>query len=476
MPVIPCRTNLFNNDTELYQFLLDCQEQSVRQGNSLIVSLAREIDPIDPLSLLGAATKINSRCLHFYWENCSKQEAFVAIGRAKSMTFKTGNRFERSQKFIQKCLQKMVKFGDLNLPGSGPHFFANFTFFDRFDASNSPFPPATVFLPEFQVTRKQNCCVLTTNLNVSDRANLNLIIQQLKHQAEIINLCGDRAALRFSDRPLSKITCKAQVHRSEKFTSAVASALKSIEDKQLSKIVLAHSIDVIAPSSFQVIDSLHNLRQHHPDCYVFSTSNGEGTNFIGASPERLISIQDRQLIADALAGSAPRGTTAFEDASFAKQLLKSEKEKREHQAVSNFIDKRLCELGLTPTRSPLTLLQLSNIQHLWTPIHAELPDRIHPLDIVAKLHPTPAVAGVPTPIACHQICRHESFDRSLYAAPIGWVDYQGNGEFIVGIRSAFIKDNHARLYAGAGIVSGSNPDKELAEVLLKFQTMLKALV
>ena len=131
---------------------------------------------------------------------------------------------------------------------------------------------------------------------------------------------------------------------------------------------------------------------------------------------------------------------------------------------------------MTTQSSPLQLLQLSNIQHLWTPIRAKLPGNIHPLSIVAQLHPTPAVAGVPTRVACKQIRHYETFDRSLYAAPIGWVDYQGNGEFIVGIRSALISSNSARLYAGAGIVAGSDPEKELAEVQLKLQAMLKALV
>jgi menaquinone-specific isochorismate synthase len=140
------------------------------------------------------------------------------------------------------------------------------------------------------------------------------------------------------------------------------------------------------------------------------------------------------------------------------------------------------------------LRQLSNIQHLWTPIQAQLRADIHPLEIVAQLHPTPAVAGVPTKIAQQQIRRYETFDRSLYAAPLGWVDYQGNCEFIVGIRSALIDSEkpsengspadtpagatayRARLYAGAGIVAGSDPNKELAEIQLKLQALLKALL
>ena len=120
-------------------------------------------------------------------------------------------------------------------------------------------------------------------------------------------------------------------------------------------------------------------------------------------------------------------------------------------------------------------MQLSNIQHLWTPIRANLPNSVHPLQILAQLHPTPAVAGVPCEEACHAIREWETLDRQLYAAPLGWVNGQGDSEFIVGIRSALINGDRARLYAGAGIVAGSDPAKELAEIQLKLQALLNTL-
>ena len=133
-------------------------------------------------------------------------------------------------------------------------------------------------------------------------------------------------------------------------------------------------------------------------------------------------------------------------------------------------------MGLLPQILSPRLRQLSNIQHLWTPISAIVPPNIHPLKIVAQLHPTPAVAGTLPDIACNEIRRYESFERGLYAAPLGWLDGEGNCEFIVGIRSALIDGDRARLYAGAGIVAGSDPNKELAEIQLKLQALLKALI
>ena len=167
----------------------------------------------------------------------------------------------------------------------------------------------------------------------------------------------------------------------------------------------------------------------YPNCYVFSISNGQGNYFIGASPERLISLRNQQLVTDALAGSIQRGKNTAQDIKLTAQLLVSEKERREHQAVIDFILQRLEQLGLTPHCAPLNVLKLSNIQHLWTPIYSRLPTNIHPLDIVEKLHPTPAVAGVPPQVVCEQIQCYENFDRSLYAAPLGWVDCEENGEF-----------------------------------------------
>jgi menaquinone-specific isochorismate synthase len=219
------------------------------------------------------------------------------------------------------------------------------------------------------------------------------------------------------------------------------------------------------------------LRQRHADCHIFSTANGNGQVFLGASPERLLRIRDRTLYTEAIAGSAPRGTTAAEDEQLGQTLSSSLKELHEHQLVVNFISQQLTQLGLEPQRSPFPrLLKLLNIQHLHTPIHANLTPELNALEVLALLHPTPAVAGVPQAPACALIQQQESFQRSLYAAPLGWINHRGDSEFIVGIRSALLDGSVSRLYAGAGIVRGSHPDQEMSEIELKLQTLLTALL
>ncbi|MGF1481423.1 MAG: isochorismate synthase MenF [Cyanophyceae cyanobacterium] len=451
----------------LHQLLLNCQEKFLAKDRAKIISFSQEIEPVDPLAVLKAVEDEQ----HFYWEAPSQEEAIIGYGTTKEITIAGSERFVKARSFIQECLKQTIRIGDFNLLGAGPRFFCSFTFAPH---SNAPFPAATVFLPRFQVIRAKQRCILVANVAI-DRGNIKSVLEQIRKEIQTVNLskCQSFAA-KFNVNRQTRIVEKTQA--ATHFKTAVTGVLKSIQKEEFSKAVLARAIDVVASQRFDIADSLNNLRRRHPDCYIFSTSNGRGQAFIGASPERLISICDRQLVTDALAGSAPRGKTAAEDVRFAKALLNSKKEQREHQAVTQFIVQQLQQLGLHPQRSPRQLLQLSNIQHLWTPIQARLPDDLNPLDIVAKLHPTPAVAGVPTPIACEQIRRYEDFDRGLYAAPLGWIDYQGNSHFLVGIRSALIEGDRARLYAGAGIVAGSDPEREYAEVQLKLQSLLKALV
>lgn len=473
MPAIQPCANIVQNRQELHQFLSGFQHKSVATNQRKILSLAWEIPLIDPLVVLQELSRPNQ--LHFYFEKRDTTEAIVAIDSVIYATANGSSRFAQFQNFIQSCLSQTLILSLPNAPFSGPHFFCNFTFFNETIASNSYFPPATIFLPRLQITRHQNSCYLVINTFLEIDQSLQDISEEILQQfQQIVNLKDQKITALVRQPKKLHIT---PVSSHQTFKKSVFSALKLIQDNLFSKVVLAQAFDIFSATNFNLIQSLNNLRRLYPDCYIFSTSNHQNQQFIGASPERLISIKNNQLVTDALAGSAPRGNTLNQDTILASQLLDSEKDLREHQVVIDFIQKRLLYLGLKPHFPALPyLLKLSNIQHLWTPIQAEVSSNIHLLDILAELHPTPAVAGAPRDIAQEQIRHYETFDRSLYAAPLGWVDHQGNGEFAVAIRSALIDGNRARLYAGAGIVAGSEPDKELAEIQLKLKAILNALV
>lgn len=471
MTVSPCAADFCVYNRELYQFLVAAQRKSIKNNSTQIASISLEINLVDPLVVLNKLAQPHQ--LNFYWENQSKKEAIAAIGAVAKLQLQGKERFSKSEGFIKYCLKNIINFATTERTFSKPLFFCGFSFFDINKQENYPFPAATVFLPRWQIAVKEECCILVANFSIHADVNIEKILQILWRKIEIIHSWEFYSPHQNFQEPKFS---KKSVANPEKFKSSVLSALETIRSTHVSKIVLADALDVRSNTPFDLFNSLHNLRQLHPNCYIFSTSNGKGQNFIGASPERLICIHNQQLITDALAGSAARGKTPAEDATNADRLLNSEKERHEHSLVIDFITQRLSQLGLLPQILPPRLRQLSNIQYLWTPISAIVPDEVHPLKIVSQLHPTPAVAGTAPDAACVEIRRYESFERGLYAAPLGWVDADGNCEFIVGIRSALIDGDRARLYAGAGIVAGSDPEKELAEIQLKLQALLKALV
>jgi menaquinone-specific isochorismate synthase len=480
MTVSPCYSGFFVHSKEIYQFFLAVKEKCIRNNCTQIASISLEIDCVDPLLILDKLTHPNQ--LNFYWENQSQKEAIAAIDAVVKLEVAGNSRFQAAESFIKECQENIIQLCSTSHNSKKPYFFCSFSFFDENLQTNYPFPNATIFLPRWQIVVKDQHYLLIANTIIHGGINIQKTLNDLCNQVEAIE------ALK-SHVPYTKISQPDFRHevvtKPEVFRNSIISALESIRSNQFSKIVLANALDIFATTKIDLFHSLHNLRENHSNCYIFSTSNGKGQNFIGASPERLITINNRNLLTDALAGSAPRGKNLTEDTVNANSLLNSEKERHEHSLVLDFITQSLSSLGLSPQMMSPRLRQLSNIQHLWTPIQAIVPNHIHPLRIISQLHPTPAVAGVSRDIACAEIRRYENFERGLYAAPLGWVDTDGNCEFIVGIRSALVECNtiedgcqrhRARLYAGAGIVAGSDPNRELAEIQLKLQALLNALV
>ncbi|MGF1600934.1 MAG: isochorismate synthase [Chloroflexi bacterium AL-N5] len=475
MTVTPFLAKLFQDRKSLHELFVTCQATAQSKEHAQVVSLSLEMPAVDPLAALEKLQQPEQ--LHFYWEQRSQQIAIAATEPVLQLQVDGSQRFTQAQNFICTSLVDTVKAGALDLPCAGPHFFCSFTFFDDTQRESRLFPAATVFLPRWQVARVRDQAVLVANLLVDAQTDLVRLTDEVWHQWQQLKALRGRSLRPSREGSASAIATAPVLTETERFTTAVANILEDIQAQGLQKLVLAHTLDVTAPQPLPLCHALATLRDRYPDCYVFSVSNGQGQTFIGASPERLIELCDRNLVTDALAGSAPRGATLAKDTDLGAQLLSNPKDNHEHQVVLDFIQNCLWELGITSqVSSPPHLLQLPNIQHLRTLVTAKVPQHLHLLEILEALHPTPAVAGAPQAIAQQQIRKHETFERHLYAAPIGWVDHQGNGEFTVGIRSALIDGCLTRLYAGAGIVAGSNPQRELAEIQLKLHTLLDALV
>lgn len=515
------------------------------------LSLSMPLDDVDPLEALRAiahtpqphpqAQQHPSVSPYFYWENGRTGEAIAAIGCAQTVEISGHQRFPSSKQAVQDLFERTLPIGNRNAPFSGPRVFCRFTFFDRV-ASLSPFSPATLILPQWQIatdgttgsfvanaplptqhTLRETCLAIwetLSRLHQMPSARPPRIRPSHNRPGECPGYPPSRQPCGRQATPSNLITrsfgtprprCSTVGSQSESSHSrknpghcsalvlpqlpqaaqrqvveTVTSVLHTLETTDLNKVVLAHALDVHLDGPFNgrrdilsvdALSSLYTLRQCHSDCYLFATQNDQGQTFLCASPEKLVSTQGGDLATEAIAGSAPRGSTPAEDARYAHALLNNRKERYEHQLVVDFISQQLAALGLETKRSPVpSLLPLSTIQHLQTPIIGTMPTHLHPLDLVAALHPTPAVAGVPRDMACALIQQHESFERSLYAAPMGWIDAQGDSEFLVGIRSALLDRDTVRLYAGAGIVQGSNPQQELAEIELKLRSLYSTLI
>ena len=471
MPVAPFRSDPRQDHLFLCDFLQYCYQQAIQEGQAKVASLrfsAPLVDPLLALENLGHRENYG-----FYLENSAHGDAIAAFGTILYHQSTSRNRFRQAHQFIDQWRSRLLmgdSSEDLDVCLHA-RFFCSFTFFEQ--SPQPHVPPARVFLPAWQVEKRQQRSWLVANLVISPEVNLDDLANRITHmRQQLWRLAEVEATV---EPPLEPILVSAA--QTAGFERSVAQAIRQIEAQQLHKIVLAHAYDMALPRSFSVFQSLRALRRRYPNCHSFAFLEGGDRAFIGASPERLLSLFRHRLVTDALAGSAPRGNTLQADLAQAESLLQSPKELAEHRYVVEFLVRQLSNLGLTPNyRSVPQLLKLSNIQHLYTPIRTTVPIDLHPLTLVQALHPTPAVAGAPIQGLEAHIRSHETFDRELYAAPIGWVDAQGNSEFIVGIRSAQIEGQNARLYAGAGIVAGSDPAREVAEVQLKLQALQQALL
>jgi menaquinone-specific isochorismate synthase len=452
-------------------FILHCRDEARRDGRPRFGSISLEVAHIDPLAVLQSIYEPHE--LHFYLEKPAAGEAIAGADAVESATFSGANRFTAVRDWAADIQRRLIAVGDLETPRAGPHIFAGFSFADE-ALPRAAFAPATVFLPRWQVASCRGRYVVVANVRVAPDADVTALAARVQ-----------AAHAKFSSFPYHAPQAPAQPRAPLQITetggagwfeAAVAEALTRIRVGAYRKIVLARALDLTQATPFLPLHALNQLREKFPACHGFSLANGRGQSFIGATPERLARAQGRELLTEALAGSAPRGNTATDDARLGRDLLGRAKDLHEHQVVLDSIVRRLQQTGLLKVSAERArLLLLPNVQHLCSPVSAILPAGMHLLDVLAALHPTPAVGGQPRAAAGPDIARLEPFDRGLYAGTVGWFDPAGDGEFVVAIRSALMDGPRARLFAGAGIVEGSVPAEEKMETDLKLAALLNAL-
>lgn len=392
-------------------------------------------------------------------------------GAAATLTADGSNRFER----VRRQAADRFAGGNDDVPEiARPRFLGGFAFRD--DHEEAPpwvsFPGAWFVLPRVQLVRTDDETWLTVTEHGPD-ADPESVRRTLD------DVRGELASLETRNEPEdANLRGIAETNRTTgraAWNEQVTAAVKRIERGDLSKVVLAQALTATPDAPFSVPDVLARLGERYPDCYGFLVEPTDDAAFLGATPERLVSLRDGTVETEALAGSIRRGETPAADDALAAELAESGKVREEHGLVADAIREQLAGLSAAVTVGERTVRKLANVQHLRTPIRADVPDGTHVLDVVEALHPTPAVGGVPPAEALETIRGTETFDRGWYAAPVGWFDADGNGAFSVGIRSAVSTGDAATLFAGNGIVADSDPDAEWEEIQLKFRPILDAL-
>jgi len=355
-----------------------------------------------------------------------------------------------------------------------PRLFGGFAFQDDFVPDNtwSVFNPAEFVLPHYQYARRRDVAYLTINALVGPEDGGEATWLGL---AEALS-----ARLALSDALEPQPVRPHELHYPmtfEMWREMTQRATGVIRAGLLEKVVLARVCELRAPGPIDAVLALDYLNEAYEDSYRFLFEPRPGHAFFGATPELLVAKSGNALATMALAGSIARGRSLAQDDLLATQLLNSAKDRHEHQLVVDAVRAHLSDLTHELSVAPEpTVLRLRNIQHLLTPIQGRLAqpaDGIFPL--VQRLHPTPALGGVPSDRALAFLRHAEPVPRGWYAAPVGWVDSALDGVFAVAIRSAITQHDRAWLYAGAGIVRESQPEREWAETALKFRPMLGAL-
>lgn len=411
----------------------------------------------------------------FYWQNGQDEIVFAGFGVAAEIMAWGNGRFQEIERQAHALFDSAVVLNDFP-PLATPRLFGGFAFRDDFTPDNtwSVFHPAHFILPHYQLVQFDGESWLTINALVPPEDDPQASLTEL-HAA----LVARRALLQEVRAPDVPHATAVHLHypmSSAAWAANIQTAIARMAATPLNKVVLSRVCELRFDGRVPVDGALAYLNAQYAGCFRFLFEPRPYHAFFGATPELLARVNGRDLTTMALAGSIRRGETPTADAALAQQLLNSAKDRYEHALVIESMRRRLEPLtdALSIPAAP-DILRLSNIQHLHTPVNGRLRAAGGVLPLVHALHPTPALGGQPRDLAMDFIREAEPVPRGWYAAPIGWIDHRLDGEFGVAIRSAVSQQRRVWLYAGAGIVPDSQPQKEWEETALKFRPVLNAL-
>lgn len=456
---------------DLRERVRDAERRAREIRRQVLLSVSMSVAAPEDLLVLFARAAAESLD-RVFWE--SREIGMAGIGTAWSRSASGPERFRALSAAAKALLRDAVIAGPAPV---GPRFFAAFAFAPEIDPQGPwrDFPAARLVLPRLLVLREAGRATLTLNVVVEAESGREQPWRRVVEDLAWLRQPPSAAPSR-DGRPV-ETACAAvtSVPGEDEWKDSVASLLFEIERGGIEKVVAARAVRVRAERDFDAPAILRDLGRVYPSCVRFCIAAAEGS-FLGATPEPLIRRAGSEISTAAIAGSAPRGLSPESDRSLRTALLGNAKEAHEHEVVVRSIRSALAPLCVALEVAPAPqVLELANVRHLATEIRGRLRDDPPLLELVERLHPTPAVAGFPRGAALVEIERREALDRGWYAGPVGWFDAAGDGEFAVAIRSALIRGNEALLYAGAGVVAGSDPEREFVETKLKLAPLLAAM-
>ena len=390
-----------------------------------------------------------------FWENRNQKEQFAGIGSAID--------FNCESQGYEKILLEIINL--LENSSKSIRIFGGTRFDSKVKSSKEwhDWGVAKFTLPMVELSIVNENITLACQIYIGNDIYKNL--QDLQKILESMRV----EDISIPDSPLIKLE-RIDLPEYKQWCEIVKKGLKNISLGKLKKIVLARSAIFSLAREYDPNEILLQLRRQAPQAFHFCFQLAQNKAFLGITPELLYRRSGKKIESEAIASTRPRGQTLEEDERLAKDLVESEKERREHLMVLERMEKLLSQVCKKTERlSYLERLQLKHVQHLQSKVQGILLPKITDLELLPAFHPTPAVSGTPEPEARNLISKLEPFDRGWYAGPVGWISFK-EAEFAVGIRSGLLSGRVLRIFTGAGIVEGSLPEEEWREIEYKLQS------
>ncbi|MBG7601716.1 MAG: isochorismate synthase [Gammaproteobacteria bacterium] len=396
----------------------------------------------------------------FYWARPQKQRCLVATGEVIRLVEQGVERFDHLQQQFEQLQHHWLHIGDHHPEDPLAFFCYAFDPDEHMTGWWSGLPNSCVIVPKILLDYTCGHCFVTFTADAESLHGETLVDQWMLTFTALMNAVQTPADS-CDAQPLQRSEVFPQDHQ---WIARVEQAVADIRRSDLNKVVLSRRIRVEGESAFSAAQLMTRLIQRYPGCTLFA-ARVDGVMLVAATPERLVSLHNGELKCDAMAGTVA-----------ANEIPDERMVKYEHLPVVHTIEQilaPLCEQLEIPDKPQL--LQLHGLQHIWTPIHASVKSDVALLKLVAALHPTPAVSGVPDHVAREWLMQNDDHQRGWYCGGFGWMSSGGEGHASVMLRCALLQGNRAELFAGAGITAYSDPHSEFRETELKLQTILDLL-